>query len=118
MIEVTDKVPLTLEDLGLIGSFGQKKVQDHGKHIIATIWAFLVEHNLLYLFPGVSADKPPYDIKECPTWRSPASAEADAIRAAEGNADSVSVLPLNSIVPTIKSDRTAKAADGGRYLSF
>jgi hypothetical protein len=84
---VTDKVPLTLEELALIGSFGQKKVADHGKHIIATIWAFLVEHNLLFLFPGVSAEGPPYEIKECPTWRNPASAEADAVRAIEGRAE-------------------------------
>lgn len=88
---MTRKVPLSTESLMNIGGIGEQKVKEHGKHIVNTIWSFLQKNNLLHLFSDyeLSEEHPPYDIPDCPTWRDPMSAEAEAIRAANvGNAQS------------------------------
>lgn len=74
--EIVDKVPLSPSALAGISGMGESKVRKHGEHILATIWAFLREHNLLSKFPDLATPK----IPECPTWTAPGSTEAEAVR--------------------------------------
>lgn len=53
VIQLTEKVPLTLEALSLVIGFGHAKIAKHGKQIINTIWAFLKANDLLHLYPEV-----------------------------------------------------------------
>lgn len=72
--EIAAVVPLTIEQLMEIDGMTEKKANELGDHFLATIFAFLDQHDLLELFPD--ADRP--KIPECITWRDPSSKEAMA----------------------------------------
>ena len=75
--EIIENVPSTLTELAAIPHVGEAKARHHGKGILATIYAFLEENDLLHLFPSFE----PPTIPECPTWKDPFSEEAAEIRA-------------------------------------
>jgi hypothetical protein len=67
---------------------GEQKISQYGKHLIATIWAFLRKHDLLGLLFGeasLSPSTPPYDIPPSPLWMDPFCEEARAIRSSSAN---------------------------------
>ena len=101
LIEIQKKVPVTEAELVNIDGFPMVKVQKYGVHLLATIYAFLETNDLIHLFPH--ATKP--TIQSCPTWKDPASDEADIIRRTQqenrrNNDSAVSMRSASTFVPT------------------
>jgi superfamily II DNA helicase RecQ len=74
--DIIQKVPVTLEALKECATMNYNKVNKLGDEILATIYAFLEEHDLLHLFPQAIAPK----IPESAIWKNPLSEEAKQIR--------------------------------------
>ena len=74
--DIIQKVPVTLEALKECATMNYNKVNKLGDEILATIYAFLEENDVLHLFPQAIPPK----IPECALWRNPHSEEARQLR--------------------------------------
>jgi bloom syndrome protein len=70
--DITESVPRNVFELSAVNHIGDTKARIHGHGILATLYAFLDDNDLLHLFPDFEEPKLP----ECPTWRNPLSQEA------------------------------------------
>ncbi|CAE7566116.1 unnamed protein product, partial [Symbiodinium microadriaticum] len=113
VIQLTEKVPLSVDDLSAVISFGHAKIEKHGKHIINTIWAFLHKNGLLSLYPEVSSDTPPYPIEECVTWTDPLCPEAESIHRAQDN-----IIDMGSATAAGITSTKATSPPGKRWRDY
>jgi hypothetical protein len=74
---MTQHPPTTIHALAVIPGIGESKANNIGKQVLATLYAFFEQHDLLHLFPGL----PKPTIDPCPTWQDPLSEAAEKARA-------------------------------------
>lgn len=73
---IIESMPMTLKEIAQIEGIGDSKAQKYGEGILATMYAFLEEHELLHLYPEAKVPT----IPPCPTWQNPSSEESKAIQ--------------------------------------
>lgn len=73
---IVDKIPNNIAELSLVNNMGETKANLHGPKILATIYAFIEQNDLLHLFRDLEQPT----IAECPTWKAPFSKEAEQKR--------------------------------------
>jgi superfamily II DNA helicase RecQ len=85
---ILDNIPYSIEDMSNISGIGETKAKKLGPGILATIYSFFEENDLLHLFP----EFPHPTVALCPSWKNPFSPEAVSLRS-----------PKTAVIPAIFS---------------
>jgi superfamily II DNA helicase RecQ len=96
---ILDTIPYSIDDIANISGMGETKAKKLAPGILATIYSFFEENDLLHLFP----EFPQPTVASCPSWKNPFSLEAAALRKGGDIHSSSAVAPV-SVTPSLSSE--------------